>query len=107
MLIYPTERKLPKSVLYQAPGNVQAVRNHTSVMVTWDRVNMTEDDDRGYMIEANVCQGGRYIFLVIATNNTFYEFTDEAGCSLPSNGLLYTVEKHGYTDPVAIPWPAP
>ena len=105
MLIYTTERKLPKSTLYGPPRNVQAVRNSSKVTVTWNRVNMTEDDDRGYMIEAFVCQEGRYLFVVVATNNTFYEFTDVAGCPLASSGLLYTVEKHGYTDPVQIPWP--
>jgi hypothetical protein len=41
----------------------------------------------------------------VATMDTFYEFTDETGCAERSNGLLYTVEKHGYTDPVTIPWP--
>jgi hypothetical protein len=105
MLVYPIERRLPQSVLYQAPGNVQATRSGSTVRVSWDRVNMTEDDDRGYMIEANICQAGSYLFVVVATNNTSYEFTDEAGCPLASGGLLYTVEKHGYTDPVQIPWP--
>jgi len=37
--------------------------------------------------------------------DTTYTFTDEAGCAEASSGLLYTVEKHGYTDPVPIPWP--
>jgi len=106
MLVYPTERKLPVSTLYRAPENVQAVRQGDTVTVTWKRVNMTEDDDRGYMIEAYVCQEGRYLFLVVATDNTFYEFKDQSGCPLPSSGLLYTVEKHGYTDPAKIPWPA-
>jgi hypothetical protein len=107
MLIYPTERKLPKSTLYGPPDDVQAVRNGDNVTVSWARVNITEDDDRGYMIEAYVCQDERYVFLVVATNNTFYEFADGAGCPLPSQGLLYTVEKHGYTDPITIPWPLP
>jgi hypothetical protein len=107
MLIYPVERKLPVSVLYGPPSNVQAARSDDKVTVTWNRVNMTEDDDRGYMIEAYVCQEKRYLFIVVATNNTFYEFDDGPGCSQPSSGLLYTVEKHGYTDPVKIPWPAP
>lgn len=105
MLIYPTERKLPRSTLYGPPENVQAVRNGDKVTVSWERVNMTEDDDRGYMIEAFVCQDGKYLFVVVATDNTSYEFNDASGCALTSNGLLYTVEKHGYTDPVEIPWP--
>jgi hypothetical protein len=104
-LIYVTERKLPQSTLYGPPEDVTAVRNGDTITVSWSRVNMTEDDARGYMIEAYVCQDDSYIFVVAATDNTFYEFTDEPGCSLPSGGLLYTVEKHGYTDPVTIPWP--
>ncbi len=106
-LIYPVERKLPQSTLYGPPEGVQALRDGSQVTVSWNRVNMTEDDDRGYMIEAYVCQGGSYLFLVIATNDTSYVFTDESGCALASNGLLYTVEKHGYSDPVQIPWPSP
>jgi len=86
---------------------VVAVRTGDSVRVSWDRVNMTEDDDRGYMIEAYVCQDERYIFVVVSTYDLFYEFADGPGCAQPSSGLLYTVEKHGYTDPVPIPWPAP
>ncbi len=105
--VYVTERKLPQSTLYGPPDSVQATRDGDKVTVSWDAVRMTEDDDRGYMIEAYVCQGGAYLFVVVATDNTFYEFTDEAGCPFLSNGLLYTVEKHGYTDPVTIPWPAP
>lgn len=107
LLIYPVERKLPVSTLYGPPTGVTAVRQGNLVRVAWNKVNMTEDDDRGYMIEAYICQDGRYIFVVVATNNTFYEFTDGKGCPLASSGLLYTVEKHGYTDPVPIPWPAP
>jgi hypothetical protein len=105
--VYVTDRKLPWSTLYGPPDNVQAVREGNKVTITWNRVNMTEDDDRGYMIEAYLCQNGAYYQTVVATNNTFYEFNDEDGCSQPSSGLLYTVEKHGYTDPVSIPWPGP
>jgi hypothetical protein len=100
------QRQLPFATeLYDPPSNVQATRNENTVRVTWSRVNMTEDDDRGYLIEATVCQDGHLIFMAVSTNDTFYEFTDEPGCSQASNGLLYTVEKHGYTEPVTIPWP--
>jgi hypothetical protein len=30
---------------------------------------------------------------------------DEPGCSEPSHGRVFAVEKHGYTDPVTIIWP--
>ena len=97
--------RLPHSVLYGPPDNISAVRDGNSVTVSWQKVNMTEDDDRGYMIEANVCQDGNLIWMAVATMDNFYTFTDETSCSSPSNGLLYTVEKHGYADPVPIPWP--
>ncbi|MCK4975641.1 MAG: hypothetical protein KAS36_01765, partial [Anaerolineales bacterium] len=64
-----------------------------------------EDDFRGYLIEATICQGGQLLSVAVHTDGTSYEFTDEGGCSGESGGLLYVVEKHGYVDPVTIPWP--
>jgi hypothetical protein len=97
--------RLPQSSLYGPPNDVSAVRDGDQVTVTWSAVNMTEDDDRGYMIEVNVCQDGNLVWTTVATTETTYTFTDETSCDSPSHGLLYTVEKHGYTDPVKIPWP--
>ena len=97
--------RLPHSTLYGPPGNVQAERSGDQVTVTWDRVWMTEDDDRGYLIEASVCQNGLRVPIAVHTDDTSYVFADEGGCAGSSSGLLYTVEKHGYTDPVTIPWP--
>jgi hypothetical protein len=89
--VYVAPVRLPHSVLYGPPDGVTATRDGDSVTVSWKHVNMTEDDDRGYMI--------------VATMDTSYTFTDKTSCAEPSNGLLYTVEKHGYTDAVPIPWP--
>jgi len=96
---------LPHSTLYEAPKKVQAIRKGDLVVVTWEPVWMTEDDDRGYMIEAMICQNGSFFSVAVQTDKPKYEFTDEQGCSGTSGGKLYTVEKHGYTDPVFIPWP--
>jgi sarcosine oxidase delta subunit len=101
------------SELYGPPTNVRAVRNGDQVTITWDSVYMTTDDDRGYFIEAWVCQNGAYIWWTVGEGTltdqyqTTYTITDQAGCSQPSSGKLFTVEKHGYTTPVDIPWPAP
>jgi hypothetical protein len=92
-------------VLYAAPTGVTATRSGSEVTVRWNKVWMTQDDDRGYMLEVNVCQNGFLIWMAVATNDTFYTFTDEQGCAVASSGCLFTVEKHGYTDPVPIPWP--
>jgi hypothetical protein len=96
---------LPHSTLYGPPRNVRAARQGDEVIVTWDRVRMTEDDDRGYMIEADLCQGGAFFSTAVHTNDTSYTFLDETSCLGESGGKLYAVEKHGYTDPVPIPWP--
>ncbi len=97
--------RLPHSTLYGPPQGVNATRQGDTLVVTWNPVAMTEDDNRGYMIEANVCQNGNLVWLALATMDTTLSFTDETNCQGKSNGLLYTVEKHGYTDPVPIPWP--
>jgi hypothetical protein len=57
------------------------------------------------MIEATLCQDGNLVFTVVHTDTESYTFEDEGGCSGDSNGRLYAVEKHGYTDSVSIPWP--
>jgi len=91
------------------PQNVVAVRDGNKVIISWDQVVM-DDDDRGYFLELFVCQGGFYLWWTDSYPNQFstsYTVKDEAGCSQPSKGLLYTVEKHGYSEPVVIAWPAP
>jgi hypothetical protein len=97
--------KLPKSTLYGPPTDVRAVRDGDQVTIFWEPVWMTEDDYRGYLIEATLCQNGQLVGVAIAVDGTSYEFTDEQTCSSESGGRLYTVEKHGYTDSVDIPWP--
>ena len=96
---------LPKSSLYGPPESVDAWRDGDEVTVEWEEVWMTEDDFRGYLIEATVCQNSNLISIAVQTDDTSAKITDEPGCSGPSEGKLYTVEKHGYTDPVDIPWP--
>jgi hypothetical protein len=105
MALRVTAVRLPHSTLYGPPPWVKAERSGNQVIVTWGKVAMTEDDDRGYLLEVNVCQKGILVWKVVQTNNTTYTFTDEKTCKEKSNGLLYTVEKHGYTDPIKIPWP--
>jgi hypothetical protein len=99
------------SVLYQPPSNVQAVRNGDQVTVTWNPVWMTTDDDNGYFLDVMVCQNHSLVWTPIGEqalpnyHDTSYTFTDQPGCSQSSGGKIYTVEKHGYTRGVTIPWP--
>jgi hypothetical protein len=106
-----TDVHLPgPSVLYGPPKGVSAVRDGNNVHITWEVLPMTDDDDRGYLLDIFVCQKGVYFWSPIALENrdkTSYTIKDEAGCSGPSGGKLYAVEKHGYTKPVVINWPQP
>lgn len=96
---------LPKSTLYGPVQKVWADRQGDDVLVQWDGIWMTEDDFRGYMIEANVCRDGVMIPVVVQTDGTSYLFDDDPECEADSSAKLYAVEKHGYTDPVSVPWP--
>lgn len=94
---------------YGPPGGIQAIRNGDEVTISWDQVNMTADHDRGYLIIAFVCQDGNYLWWTDSTDDqytTSYTVRDEAGCPVPSEGVLYTVEKHGFSKPAQIPWPS-
>jgi len=98
------------SNMYGPPTGVTAVRNGNEVFISWNRVNMTKDDDRGYLLELFVCQKGAYIWWTDSYPDQFttsYEVRDEPGCALPSSGKLYTVEKHGFSEPVILAWPQP
>lgn len=95
---------------YGPPKNVTAVRDGDQVTISWDQVKMTKDKDRGYLLELFVCQNGNYLWWTDSypdQYSTSYTVKDEAGCPEPSSGKLYTVEKHGFSEPVDIPWPKP
>lgn len=98
------------SNMYGSPGNVTAVRDGSRVTISWNKVEMTKDDDRGYLLELFVCQAGNYLWWTDSypdQDSTSYTVKDEAGCPQLSSGKLYTVEKHGFSEPAIIPWPAP
>ncbi|NTW09561.1 MAG: hypothetical protein HGA28_08345, partial [Anaerolineaceae bacterium] len=87
-----------------------AIRNGVEVTINWSQVNMTLDHDRGYLIIAFVCQNEAYLWWTFSYPDqytTSYTIKDEPGCALPSEGKIYTVEKHGFSEPAQIPWPPP
>jgi hypothetical protein len=95
---------------YGPPSGVTAVRDGNRVTISWNQVHMTKDKDRGYLLELFVCQDTIYKWWTDAYPDqytTSYTVKDEAGCAQPSSGKLYTVEKHGFSEPAIIPWPAP
>jgi hypothetical protein len=102
--------RLPYSELYKPPVSVEATRDGNTVTVMWSYVWMTEDDYRGYLVESWVCHAGQIYFAPVSyvgpnVDHLALEIPDEPGCSEPSSGRLYTVEKHGYTPWIPIPWP--
>jgi len=95
---------------YGPPSGVTAVRDGNQVTISWNQVQMTKDKDRGYLLELFVCQDTFYKWWTDSYPDQFttsYTVRDEAGCAQPSSGKLYTVEKHGFSEPAVIPWPAP
>jgi len=108
MLAQQIRPQMTNDALYHSPSWVEATRNGDEVTLSWEEIWMTLDDDRGYFLDMWVCQGGFLVWLPIAMPDQYSTettFVDETGCSEPSHGLLYTVEKHGYSNPVEIPWP--
>jgi hypothetical protein len=95
---------------YGPPSGVTAVRGGNQVTISWNQVQMTKDKDRGYLLELFVCQDTFYKWWTDSYPDQFttsYTVRDEAGCAQPSSGKLYTVEKHGFSEPAIIPWPPP
>jgi hypothetical protein len=95
---------------YGPPSGVTAVRDGNQVTISWNQVQMTKDKDRGYLLELFVCQDTFYKWWTDSYPDQFttsYTVRDEAGCAQPSFGKLYTVEKHGFSEPAIIPWPVP
>ncbi len=95
---------------YGPPKGLTAIRNGAQVTISWNQVNMTNDKDRGYFLDLFVCQDDAYLWWPISFPDqytTSYTVKDEAGCPYASGGVIYTVEKHGYSEPKTIAWPAP
>lgn len=103
--VTPLRTILPKTGFYFPPRGVNATRFDDEVVVAWEDIPMSLDDDRGYLIEAWVCQDGQHIFTALQTFETIINIVDEQGCDEVSSGRLYGAEKHGYTNWVVIPWP--
>jgi len=104
---------LPGSSLYFPPKVFTTTRAGSEVTITWQPIWMTEDDYRGYLIEAWVCQGGKQVFLPVSyvpalesnTGMLSVTITDEPGCDQPSRGWIYSADKYGYSTGQILFWP--
>lgn len=108
MSLEPVYLPLPQSPYYGPLGGVSASRDGDQVTVSWNAIQLRAGDDTAspiHLVEAWVCQGGDLAFIPTGTDLSSVVLEDEAGCSEPSHGRVYGVEKHGYTHPVEIPWP--
>lgn len=102
--------ELPKGYLYKPVHYVVTRRAGNNIIIQWEPVWMTEDDDRGYLIESWICRKGLLTFeatSIFPYSSTYLEILDEPGCRNASYGRIYAVEKHGYMPSVHIPWPKP
>ena len=107
--VEPTTIPLPPSPYYGPPKGISANRQGDIVTVYWSPIGFRAGDETAsppYLVEAWVCNNGRLVFIPVGSHATAVEIVDEAGCSEPSRGQVLGVEKHGYTQPMEIPWPA-
>lgn len=97
---------LPKSSFVSPPTGLTTDRDGNEVTISWNAADyIPVEDRRGYLLEVYVCQNGLYFWMALQTDHTSITLQDEKTCGQPSSGLLYIAEKHGYSDPVQIPWP--
>ena len=97
---------LPFSDIYPPPWITHVKRDGDQVSLAWSDVRMTADKYRGYLLETWLCVDGELVFTPLNIDGLVVVLTDEAGCSEPSWGLIFSAEKHGYTKWRTIPWPA-
>jgi len=104
---------LPRSEYEFGSPSPAARRDGDEVTVSWEAVYMSRDEIQGYLIDAQVCQGGQYIHLPVFVPMTFdqnvgtisVKITDEAGCTEPSTGHIVSLGKRGFAEWEKIFWP--
>jgi len=108
MAVEPTDIPLPQSPYYPPLTGVSAARIGDEVSVSWHAFQLRLGDETAsapYLLEAWVCQGGSQVFVPLGSYQNAVKVVDESGCSEPSHGRVFGVEKHGYTRWVEVPWP--
>ena len=97
---------------YSSPDAI-ARRSGNEVTVSWKAVWMSTDEVRGYLIEAWVCQDGKYIYLPVFVSLTYEEnvgtlsvkIRDEVGCTEAPSARIASAGTRGYTLWEKIFWP--
>jgi hypothetical protein len=113
-VLYPGEVGLPLSFLWPPPQNVYTARtaDGKKIAIYWDEYilpngEMESPNSPRYLLELWTCKNSELTFESKFVWDDDILIEDEAGCSEPSHGVIYLVEKHGYAGPVEIPWTAP
>lgn len=113
-VLYPGEFELPLSFIWPVPQNVYTARtaDKTRIAIYWDEYILPDGEIENpnsarYLLELWTCKDGALTFEAKFVWHDDILVDDEAGCSEPSRGFIYLVEKHGYAGPVEIPWTAP
>jgi hypothetical protein len=100
------DTRLPITTFSGPPTGVSATREGDQVTIRWNAANhIPPEDRRGYLLEVFLCQNGVYFWQATQTDNTQITLQDDQSCTQPAKGTLRIAEKHGYSDPVEIPWP--
>ncbi|MEJ2758746.1 MAG: hypothetical protein P8046_09730 [Anaerolineales bacterium] len=103
--VYAWMSPLPYTTFSGPVTGLQVKRSGNQVIMSWNGLKVPAEDKRGFLIEATICANGHLVDVVYHTDAQNFALTDDTNCSEASHGLLYGVEKHGYTQPIEIPWP--
>ncbi len=111
-IVYPGIAKLPVSPYYPPSAITRVTRIGNVVTVRWLEIPLRAGDEEDasmqhYIVEAWHCRAGKLLFEPLATNDSVMSITDEPGCAQPSHARLFVQEKHGFSGPTNIAWPAP
>lgn len=111
--VYPGKVSLPLSFIWQPPTNIETARTADggTINIYWEGGDhpladgdLESPDSPRFLLELWLCRDGKLTFTPVFVWETSASVKDKAGCSEPSSGVLYLIEKHGYTGPLEIPW---
>lgn len=110
-IVYPGAAGLPISPYYPPTGIRSVTRSGTAVTVEWFEIPLRPGDEEDefmqhYILETWLCRNGSLVFEPMATNAAQLTVIDEPGCSTASHARLFLQEKHGFSGPTDVPWPA-
>lgn len=109
--VYPGKVSLPLSFIWSEPKNIYTVRtaDGNTLNIYWDEYILPDGELESpqsprFLLELWLCRNNELTFVPTFVWTNSASVVDEAGCSEASGGVIYLVEKHGYTGPVEIPW---